>query len=71
MLTGAILLLSLFLNVYALLKLRQAERTLNASHAALLAAISRLGPEVHVGVVQSIKASPRSFMNATTITRRH
>lgn len=70
MLTGAILLLSLCLNVYALIKLRQAERTLNASHAALLAAISRLGPEVHVGVVQRFDVSPGSLLDTGNI-RRH
>lgn len=70
MLTGAILLLSFCLNVYALLKLRRATRSLDASHAALKAAISRLGPEVHVGAVQRFDVTPASLLDTGNM-RRH
>lgn len=70
MLTGAILLLSFCLNVYALFKLRRATRTLDASHTALKSAIRRLDPEVHVGLVQRFEVSPGSLLDTGNI-RRH
>jgi hypothetical protein len=59
MLTAAILLFTAACNVYLLLQLRRSTRILEASHASLLAAVSRL--QARQTVVEQVVIGPSSI----------
>lgn len=59
MLTAAILLFTAACNVYLLLQLRRSTRILEASHASLLAAVSRL--QARQTVVELVVIGPSSI----------
>lgn len=59
MLTTAILLITAACNVYLLLQLRRSTRLLKASHASLLAAVSRL--QARKTVVEQVVIGPSSI----------
>ncbi|WP_339023782.1 hypothetical protein [Aeromonas salmonicida] len=59
MLTASILLFTTACNVYFLLQLRRSTRILEASHASLLAAVSRL--QARQAVVEQVVIGPSSI----------